>query len=67
VEKIREAVGLALLSVGLIGFVLPVLPGIPFLLAAVAVLGPSHPKMRPWLSRIRQWIPCWGKSAPEKA
>jgi len=51
-EKIREVVGIAFLTIGLIGFAVPILPGIPFLLAAVAVLGPSHPRLRPWLNRI---------------
>lgn len=56
-EKIREVVGMAFLTIGLIGFAVPILPGIPFLLAAVAVLGPSHPRLRPWVNRIGRWNP----------
>jgi uncharacterized membrane protein YbaN (DUF454 family) len=56
-DRIREIVGLGFLSIGLIGFALPVLPGVPFLVAALAVLGPGHPKLRPWLKRVERWVP----------
>ena len=54
--RVREAIGLMLLSVGIVGCVLPVIPGLPFLLGAIAVLGPSHPKVKPWIKRIQQWF-----------
>jgi uncharacterized membrane protein YbaN (DUF454 family) len=53
--RVREAIGLLLLSAGIIGCLLPVVPGIPFLLGAVAVLGPTHPRVQPWVKRMRQW------------
>ena len=53
--RLREAIGVALLIAGLIGFFLPVVPGAPFLLEAIALLGPSHPRIEPWMNRIRQW------------
>ena len=53
--RLREMIGLLLLGVGVIGCLLPVLPGLPFVLGAVALLGPSHPRVRPWMERIRQW------------
>jgi hypothetical protein len=43
----REALGTALVGVGVIGVALPIIPGFPFLLAAVAVLGPDHRLTRP--------------------
>ena len=64
-DRIREMVGLALLSLGLVGFVLPIIPGIPFLLAAMALLGPGHPRLKPWLSRIKRWLPL-GRSADNR-
>jgi hypothetical protein len=33
----------------------PVLPGIPFLLAGVALLGTNHPWVRPFMARLRLW------------
>jgi uncharacterized membrane protein YbaN (DUF454 family) len=53
----RTALGSVLLGVGLIGLVLPVIPGIPLLMAGAAILGPEHPLVRPpltWLGRRRQ-------------
>ena len=54
-DRVREAIGLMLLTAGIVGCVLPVIPGLPFLLGAIAVLGPSHPKVKPWIKRIQQW------------
>ena len=53
--RLRDTIGLLLLGVGAIGCVLPVIPGVPFLLGAVALLGPSHPRIQPWLKRLEQW------------
>jgi len=53
--RLREAAGLVFLSTGVIGFVLPVILGVPFQLAAIALLGPSHPRVRLWIKRIQQW------------
>jgi hypothetical protein len=44
----REALGTALVGVGMVGVMLPLVPGWPFLLAAVAVLGPNHRLTRPF-------------------
>jgi uncharacterized membrane protein YbaN (DUF454 family) len=48
----RTAAGVSLLVVGVIGCILPVMPGIPFLVAGVAVLGTDHAIVR----RGRQWL-----------
>ncbi|HZS35063.1 MAG TPA: hypothetical protein VFC42_16985 [Methylomirabilota bacterium] len=50
----RDAGGIALLSIGALGLVLPFLPGVPLLLAATAVLGHDHPLVRP-MARLRSW------------
>jgi len=53
--KLRDMVGLFLLGVGVIGCLLPVVPGVPFLLGAIVLLGPNHPRIRPWINRIHFW------------
>lgn len=52
--RLREVAGLVLLTAGLIGFVLPVIPG-AFLIGAALLLGPGHPRIKPWMNRIRPW------------
>ena len=54
---VRSVGGVLLLAVGLLGLVFPVIPGIPLLLAGVAVLGRDHPLVRPalnWLGQLRE-------------
>ncbi len=54
---IRTVVGLLLILVGLLGLLLPVMPGIPFLIAGVAMVGIDHPVLRPFrrlLTRFRR-------------
>jgi uncharacterized membrane protein YbaN (DUF454 family) len=54
---VRSVGGVLLLVAGLLGLVFPVIPGIPLLLAGVAVLGRDHPLVRPalnWLGRLRE-------------
>ncbi len=52
---IRTVAGVVLCGLGLAGMVLPVLPGIPLLLAGVALLGTNHPWVRPFMARLRLW------------
>jgi uncharacterized membrane protein YbaN (DUF454 family) len=44
--NLRSLAGLALVVLGLIGIVLPLMPGVPFLIAGVALLGADHPLRR---------------------
>lgn len=53
--RLREATGFALLIAGLLGMLLPLIPGTPLLLAGVAILGTSHPRIQPWITRIDCW------------
>jgi uncharacterized membrane protein YbaN (DUF454 family) len=56
---LRDAAGIGLLLVGVLGCLLPVMPGIPFLIAGIGLLGSSHPivsRGRGWLIR-RGWWP----------
>ena len=52
---IRTVAGMILIGLGLVGMVLPVVPGIPLLLAGVALLGTNHPWVRPFMARLRLW------------
>jgi len=51
---VKTVFGVGLLVVGFAGLVLPIIPGIPILLAGAAVLGHDHKLVRPWMSRIRK-------------
>lgn len=52
--KAREVLGTALVGVGVVGVILPIVPGWPFLLAAVALLGPDHRLTRPFVGLVRR-------------
>jgi uncharacterized membrane protein YbaN (DUF454 family) len=54
-EPIREFVGSALIAMGVVGILVPILASTPFFLAAAALLGTDHPRIRPWLERLNQW------------
>lgn len=52
---LREAFGFALLAIGAIGVVVPLIPGIPFLLAGGLILAPKYPFIRACFRRVRRW------------
>jgi uncharacterized membrane protein YbaN (DUF454 family) len=58
----RSALGYVLLVAGVVGVLIPIIPGTPFLIAAVAVLGSKHPVIRPWKERVDRLIEKYGKS-----
>jgi len=76
-HSVRTVAGIALLIVGLLGLLLPVMPGIPFLVAAVAVLGMDHAIVRwgrqrldsdrPWIRRLRTWLERRGILKPHQS
>ena len=54
-RRVRTALGLALVGLGAIGLLVPLLPGIPLIVAGAAVVGPDHPVIR-WLqTRWSSW------------
>jgi len=53
----RSIAGYALLLVGIAGCLLPLLPGIPFLLAGAAILGWDHWAVRPWAKYLKREKP----------
>jgi hypothetical protein len=50
---LREASGFALLAAGVIGVVIPIIPGIPLLLAGGLILAPKYPAIRKSVQRVR--------------
>jgi len=53
---LRTSAALVLVVLGLVGLILPLMPGIPFLIAGLAILGSDHPlraRIMRWLGRIR--------------
>jgi hypothetical protein len=47
--------GIGLIVVGLLGTLLPIIPGIPIMLVGAALLGAEHPLIRPFARRINRW------------
>jgi uncharacterized membrane protein YbaN (DUF454 family) len=55
IALLRTIAGVTLITIGLIGIVLPFIPGIPLLLAGVATMGRDHPWLRPVMARLDRW------------
>lgn len=56
---VRTVIGVGLLILGVIGSLLPVVPGFVFFAAGIAVLGTDHVivrRFRPLVSRVRAWL-----------
>jgi uncharacterized protein len=51
---LRVTGGVLLIVAGLVGLVLPIIPGIPMLVAGVLTLGTDHPWVRPITARLRR-------------
>jgi uncharacterized membrane protein YbaN (DUF454 family) len=54
-SALRTAVGLLLVLLGLIGMLLPIMPGLPLVIVGVAMIGLDHPIIRPFVSRLKRW------------
>lgn len=52
----RVNAGIALIVVGLAGLILPVIPGIPLLVAGLALVAPDHPAVRWGRLRLARWF-----------
>jgi len=50
--NLRSALGILLIIFGVIAVPVPVLPGLPLVVAGTALLGHQHPLVRPW----RTWL-----------
>jgi uncharacterized protein YqgC (DUF456 family) len=56
---VRTVIGVGLLILGVIGSLLPVIPGFVFFAAGIAVLGTDHAivrRFRPLVLRVRAWL-----------
>jgi len=51
----RGAAGIAMITIGVVGCLLPIIPGVPFLVGGVALLGTRHPLVRPFAERLERW------------
>lgn len=57
-----NAAGLSLLAIGVVGIVLPLLPTVPFVLAAAFCFSKGSPRLEAWLlshPRFGPWILDW--------
>ncbi|HET9915880.1 MAG TPA: hypothetical protein VFQ89_02155 [Candidatus Binatia bacterium] len=54
-QKIKVILGLALCAVGIAGTMVPIIPGIPILLAGIALIGADHPLVRNLKDRLTRW------------
>jgi uncharacterized protein len=54
-KALRAGAGLVLVVSGLVGVILPIIPGLPLLLAGLAILGVDHPVLRPVTASLRRW------------
>ena len=50
--SLRNVSGIVLIAAGLAGLLLPIIPGVPLLLAGAALLGPHHKIVR----HGREWL-----------
>jgi hypothetical protein len=51
----RVCSGVSLCAVGVLGTLLPVIPGVPLIIAGVALLGTDHWLVRPVKQRVDRW------------
>ncbi len=58
-KQIRLIGGFTLIALGLLGTLLPIMPGIPLLIAGIALVGTNHPWIRPLMARLRAWRRKW--------
>ena len=66
---VRTVIGVGLLILGVIGSLLPVIPGFVFFAAGIAVLGTDHvivKRFHPYVIRGRAWLVRRGVLKPEK-
>jgi hypothetical protein len=54
-RKVRTVTGLTLIGLGVLGILLPIIPGAPLLIVGVALVGANHPWVRPFTVRLRAW------------
>ncbi len=66
-DLMRRACGWALMVLGIAGCVLPVIPGIPLLIAGLIILGRDYEWARSALHRVKQWVETRRKASAKRA
>lgn len=51
----RVTIGIVLCGIGILGTLLPVIPGVPLIVAGVALLGTDHWLVKPVKDRVDRW------------
>ena len=54
-HKLKLSAGFTLIFIGFLGCFLPIIPGIPLMLAGAAIVGFEHPWIQPFKSRFDRW------------
>jgi uncharacterized protein YqgC (DUF456 family) len=54
-QRLRVGVGILLIIAGVVGMVLPLIPGIPLLVIGLANVGCDCPVIRAITGRLRRW------------
>lgn len=54
-QKVKVVLGIALCVVGIAGTVVPVIPGMPIILAGVALMGANHPLVMKTKAQFKRW------------
>ena len=55
-HKLKIAFGFGLFIVGVVGTLLPVIPGVPIMIAGFALMGADHPLVRNLKARQKRWF-----------
>jgi len=54
-QVVRVSGGMVLIVLGSVGTILLIIPGIPLLVAGLAIIGFEHPLVRPLTGPLRRW------------
>lgn len=58
-QMLGPALGWLCLALGVLGMILPILPGLPVLLLGVALVGPRHRLLRQGAVRLKRLLRTW--------
>jgi len=58
-KQLRVIAGFVLLAGGLVGLVVPFIPGVLLIMAGIALVGANHPWLQPAVNRVRRWVRRW--------
>jgi uncharacterized membrane protein YbaN (DUF454 family) len=54
-RRIRLIGGFTLIGLGVLGTLLPIIPGVPLVFAGLALVGSDHPAIRRLRERLNRW------------